>query len=226
MHASASFTVVPNSAIAPRVFFPFWLELLLQRLLRGPRGAENFGLRQDTGRAHVYLDLVKTLEGIVVKDPLNVAHKVLRAYSFMVDTDAESSSCGRWTETSSRGRMSLPAWPYMALSTRCSHLGGGHRNLLSGVPRTNPRPTKGVMPQPRSASRTGAVTDGRMAAVGAPLTPRQLAERLNVVGHAQLRLMQTVVGGVSISKTTDYSSGLSQRALGRTRVGSRSAVTL
>ena len=73
----------------------------------------------------------------------------------------------------------------------------------------------------RAAQRTGAVTDGRLASVGSPLTPRHLAERLNVFGHDQLLLMQSAVDGVAvgapISATTDYSGGLQQRANGRKR---------
>ena len=48
-----------------------------------------------------------------------------------------------------------------------------------------------------------------------------MADRLNVFGHDQLKLMGSVVEGVasnaSVSAIKDYSGGLRQRALGRTR---------
>jgi hypothetical protein len=73
-HASVSFTVdSAMNLIAPRAFFPFGWNFFYSGGHEGcffeVPGVRNFTLRQDTGRAHVYLDLVRTAEGAVVKDP-------------------------------------------------------------------------------------------------------------------------------------------------------------
>jgi len=74
--------------------------------------------------------------------------------------------------------------------------------------------------QPRNTS-VNALVNGRRPAMGAPLTPQQLADRLNIFGREQLLSMVETVGGVasghSVAEHKDYSGGLSQKALGRTR---------
>ena len=71
-----------------------------------------------------------------------------------------------------------------------------------------------------NTTRAYALSDGRRPSAGALLQPQQLADRLNIFGPEQLRLMSSVVEGVAtgahVSPTKDYSAGLLHRARGRT----------
>ena len=98
VHAVVSFTVVPNTAmnlIAPRAWFPFGWGFFYSGGCEGSRlevpGVAGFKLREGQGHSHAYLDLVRTPDGVTVKNAANRKHDGLRVYSFMVDSGAESS---------------------------------------------------------------------------------------------------------------------------------------
>ncbi len=82
-------TVVPDnnmSLIAPRAAFPFGWAFYYSGDHEGSQlevpGARSFYLRNDSGAARSYLDLVKVANGVTIYDQSNPSHHGLCIYPF------------------------------------------------------------------------------------------------------------------------------------------------